>query len=259
MDLGIAGKTAIVCASTQGLGRACAEALLAEGVDVTINGRHEDRTRDVAAELAGLAGRDVGWVAADITTRDGRERLIAACESPDILITNNAGPTPGAFQELDEEDWLAALNTHMLAPLALVRAVLPGMRSRKFGRIVTITSAMVTRPNAGMEISTGPRTGLTAVLKAVSRDAVRDNVTINNMLPERIDTPRQIQMAHRIAKREGVDYDEARRIQAQMVAAGRLGLPEEFGAACAFLCSVQAAFIAGQNLRLDGGSYPGLV
>lgn len=259
MDLGIAGRKAIVCASTQGLGRACAEALLAEGAHVTINGRHEDRTRQIADELRKDARGEVGYAAADITLKEGRTKLLEACPQPDILVTNNAGPPPGSFQDYDEEDWLSAINMHMLAPIDLVHSVLPGMRQRKFGRIVTITSALTNRPNTGMELSTGPRTGLTAVMKAVSRDVVRDNVTINNMLPERIDTGRQIQMAHRIAEREGVSFEEARSRQAQLVPAGRLGRPEEFGAACAFLCSVQAGFIAGHNLRLDGGAYPGLV
>ena len=259
MDLEIAGRKALVCASTRGLGRACALALAAEGVKVVINGRDETRCKTAAEEIRKETGGDVDYVAADITTEAGRAALVQKCPDADILITNNEGPPPGNFLDYAAADWLDALNMHMIAPLQIIKAVLPGMQQRKFGRIINITSAMVTRPNTGMELSTGPRTGLTAVVKAVSLGVAKDNVTINNMLPERIDTDRQIQMAHRIAKRENVSFEEARVKQANMLATKRLGRPSEFGATCAFLCSAHAGFISGQNIRLDGGSYPGLV
>ncbi|MCP2256138.1 3-oxoacyl-[acyl-carrier protein] reductase [Prauserella aidingensis] len=259
MDLGIAGKWAIVCASSQGLGRACAAALAAEGANVVINGRDPENLEKAANELRGTHSVEVVRVAADITTAEGRAALLATCPSADILITNNAGPKPGVFADTTEEDFARAMELHFHTPLALVRAVVDGMRERRFGRIVNITSAMVTTPNPFMAASSGARTGLTAVMKGLQRHAVRDNVTINQLLPERIDSGRQLQMAQIEAERDGISFDEARRRQAASIAAGRLGRPEEFGAACAFLCSTQAGYISGDNLHLDGGSYTGLV
>jgi len=259
MDLGIAGRWAIVCASSQGLGWACAEALAAEGVNVVINGRDAERLEKTAAGLRSAHPVEVCSVPADITTPEGRAALLAACPGPDILVTNNAGPRPGVFMDVTGEDLIRALDLHFHTPLALVRAVVDGMRKRRFGRIVNITSAMVTTPNPFMAASSGARTGLTAVMKGLQRQTVRDNVTINQLLPERIDSGRQLQMAHIEAERDGVPIEEARRRQAASIAAGRLGRPEEFGAACAFLCSAQAGYISGDNLHLDGGSYAGLV
>ena len=259
MALGIAGRWAIVCASTQGLGRACAEALAAEGVNIVLNGRTQDRVERAVAELAAAHPVQVRGVAADLTTAEGRQAVLAAHAAPDILITNNAGPQPGRISEVTDEDLARALELHYWSPITLVRGVLDGMQKRRFGRIVNITSAMVTTPRAAMVASTGARTGMTAVMKAISNESVRHNVTINCILPERIDTGRQEQMAHIEAERHGISYDEARRRQAASIAAGRHGLPAEFGAACAFLCSVHGSFISGINLHLDGGSYPGLV
>lgn len=259
MDLGIAGKWAIVCASSQGLGRACAEALAAEGVNVVINGRETARLATASAEIHSAHQVAVVPVAADLTEAAGRSALVAACPEPDILVTNNAGPRPGPFGEITEADFTHALQLHFYAPLALVRAVVDGMRQRRFGRIVNITSAMVTTPNPFMAASSAARTGLTAVMKGLQRQTVRDNVTINQLLPERIDSGRQLRMARVEAERDGISFDEARRRQVASIAAGRLGRPEEFGAACAFLCSAQAGYISGDNLHLDGGTYPGLV
>ncbi len=202
---------------------------------------------------------DVLTVAADITTVDGRAALLAAAPTIDILVTNNVGPKPGRIDELAEEDLERALDLHFRAPIALVKAVLPGMIERRFGRIVNITSAMVKRPSGTMIASAGARAGQSAVMKAISVDVARHNVTINNLLPERIDSPRQEYMAHQAMDRQGITYDIARRQQTDSIAARRLGLPSELGAACAFLCSVQASFISGVHLHLDGGSYPGLV
>lgn len=259
MDLGICGRWAIVCASSQGLGRACADALAAEGVNVVINGRNAGRLEETAAELRGTHAVEVRAVPADITTPAGRDTLVSACPDPDILVTNNAGPRPGTFAEVTEADLAAGLALHYFTPLSLVRAVIDGMRGRRFGRIVNITSAMVTSPHPLMAASSGARTGLTAVMKGLSRQTVADNVTINQLLPERIDSGRQVQMAHIESGRAGISFEEARRRQAASIAAGRLGRPQELGAACAFLCSAQASYISGVNLHIDGGSYVGLV
>ena len=259
MDLGISGKTAIVCASSRGLGRACAQALLAEGVEVVVNGREAGRLEQAVQELRAATGGKVRGIVADVTTREGREALLAACPTPDILVNNNAGPDPRDFLTNGEDTWMAALEANMVAPMMLVRAVLPAMIERKFGRIVNITSAMVTTPRPHMTLSSGARAGLTAAMKGLSFEVARHNVTINNLLPERIDTARQHQMANEVVKRAGVTYEEARRRQVESIAARRLGDPREFGATCAFVCSVHAGFMSGMNIHLDGGSYPALV
>ena len=259
MDLGIKGKHAVVCASSQGLGLACAAALARESCTVIINGRDLDRLTRAQSSIETSTGVKVGMVVADINTEAGREALFAACPTADILVNNNAGPAPGQLADWDHSTWLAALEANMLAPILLMRAFLPGMRQRKFGRIVNITSAMVKSPRPHMALSTTARTGVTAFAKAMSLEAAVDNVTINNLLPERIDTPRQQFMAERLMQAHNIDLPEARRRITQTVAAKRFGTPEEFADACAFLCSVQAGFISGQNLQLDGGSYPGLL
>ena len=259
MDLGIKGRTSLVCASSQGLGLACARALAQEGVNVVINGRDAAKLDKTAAELRSVAQGDVTAVAADVTTTDGQARLLAACPSPDILVNNNAGPAPGNFADIERDRWLAAIEANMIAPLMLIRAVLPAMRQRRFGRIVNITSAMVTTPRPHMTVSSGARAGLTAAMKGLSLEVIRDNVTINNLLPERFDTDRQHQMAKAAMARENISYEEARRRQVESIAARRLGDPSEFGATCAFLCSALAGFMSGQNVHLDGGSYPALI
>jgi 3-oxoacyl-[acyl-carrier protein] reductase len=185
--------------------------------------------------------------------------LLEACPDPDILVNNNAGPTPTPFLDLDDEGWARALEGNMLAALALIRAVLPAMSARKFGRIVNITSAMVTTPRPPMAISSGPRAGLTAVCKTLSVQFSPDNVTINNLLPERFDTDRQLYMARRDMETHGVTYEEARARIVSTIPAGRMGRPEEFGATCAFVCSAHTGYMTGMNIHLDGGAYPGLV
>jgi 3-oxoacyl-[acyl-carrier protein] reductase len=259
MDLGIKGRKALVCASSQGLGLACATALAREGCAVTINGRETGRLEEARAAILAATGVTAQIVAADMTTEAGRASMIAACPQADILINNNAGPPPGKLADWDHAAWLAALESNMLAPILLIRALLPGMRERRFGRIVNITSAMVKSPRPHMALSTTARTGLTAFSKAMALGAAVDNVTINNLLPERIDTPRQMFMAERMMTLHNIDMAEARRRITETVAAKRFGTPEEFGDTCAFLCSVQSGFISGQNLQLDGGSYPGLI
>jgi len=259
MDLGIAGRRAIVCASSRGLGRACAEALAAEGAAVVVNGRDAARLEATAQEIRAKTGAEVSAVAADLCSEDGRARLLAACPEPDILVNNNGGPPPGRFEDQDHARWLAALEANLLAPVLLIRAVVGGMRQRRFGRIVNITSAMVKAPHPAMGLSTAARSALTAACKALSKEVARDNVTINNLLPERIDTDRQRMMAELRARTGGVSLEQAYTEMSASIAAGRLGTPAELGAACAWLCSAQAGFISGQNLQLDGGSYPGLI
>lgn len=260
MDLGITGKTALVCGSSQGLGLACGRALAREGAHVVLNGRDATKLEHVVAELCGeLPDATVDFVAADMTIETGRAAILAKVPEADILVNNNAGPPPGAIEDWDEAALSGAMGANFLPAALLIRAYLPGMRARRFGRIVNITSAMVKSPHYMMGLSTSARAALTALSKAVSREVVADNVTINNLLPERIDTPRQDFMIRRRMATESVDYDEARRRTAQTIAAKRLGRPEEFGDACAFLCAAQSGFISGQNLQLDGGSYDGLV
>jgi 3-oxoacyl-[acyl-carrier protein] reductase len=259
MDLGIKGRLAIVCASSQGLGLACATSLAREGCVVFINGRDESRLATAAAQIQAATGSRATPVAADIITEPGRAKLVAACPQADILVNNNAGPPPGELADWDHAAWLGALEANMLAPILLIRALLPGMRQRRFGRIVNITSAMVKSPRAHMGLSTAARTGLTALCKSLVPEVAKDNVTINNLLPERIDTGRQRFLAERMMKMENITYEEARARIVDTIAAKRFGKPEEFGDACAFLCSEQASFISGQNLQLDGGSYKGLI
>lgn len=259
MDLGLKGRKAIVCASSRGLGKACATALAREGCIVFINGLDAERLKQAAADISSIAATSVTPVQADINTDAGRAKLVAACPDADILVNNNAGPPPGKLEDWGRKEWNYALEANMLAPIFLIQALVPGMRERKFGRIVNITSAMVKSPRPHMGLSTAARTGLTAMCKALSLDVAKDNVTLNNLLPERIDTDRQKFMAERIMKIDGITFDQARDKIVASVAARRFGKPEEFGDACAFLCSAQAGFISGQNLQLDGGSYPGLM
>ncbi|MDR7092628.1 SDR family oxidoreductase [Hydrogenophaga laconesensis] len=259
MNLGIAGRHALICASSKGLGLACATALAQEGCEVTINGRDAQALESAAQQLRKLTGARVTAIQADLNTVQGREQIIAACPAPDILVNNNAGPPPGDWASFTREDWLGAVESNMLAPIALIQAYVPGMRARRFGRVVNITSAMVKAPLVHMSLSTTARAGLTAFCKAVSRDVAADNVTINNLLPERIDTGRQQFMIERRARLDGVSLEQARHTITQTIAARRFGTPEEFAATCAYLCSDLAGFISGQNVQVDGGTYAGLM
>ena len=259
MDLGIRGRKALVCASSQGLGLACALALAREGCEVWINGRDASKLDAAARQVREAGATAVTAVTADLNTDAGRDVLLTACPAPDILVNNNAGPPPGRLEDWDHAAWLGALEANLIAGVLLIRAVLPGMRARHFGRIVNITSAMVKTPHAAMGLSTAARAGLTAVSKALAREVVVDNVTINQLLPERFDTPRQEFMARRLMAEHGITRDEARQRIADTLPARRFGRPEEFGNACAFLCGADAGFMTGQNLQLDGGAYAGLV
>jgi 3-oxoacyl-[acyl-carrier protein] reductase len=260
VNLGIRGRTAFVSASSQGLGLACAESLVREGVSVTLNGRSAEKLQAAASELCRrIEGAKVGFVVADLTTEEGRGRILSAVPEVDILVNNNAGPPPGQLEDWNEAALLTAMGANMIPAVQLMRVYIPGMKARRFGRIVNITSAMVKSPHYDMGLSTSARAALTAISKAISTSVAADNVTINNILPERIDTPRQEFMVKRMMAQQGIDRDEARRRIASTIAAKRLGRPEEVGDACAFLCSAQASYISGQNLQLDGGSYEGLI
>ncbi|MEQ8746319.1 SDR family oxidoreductase [Pyruvatibacter sp.] len=262
MNLGLEGRKAIVCASSRGLGRACAVALAREGVMVILNSRHADTlevARSAVAIEAGVDEANVPGVAADLNTEEGRDALVRTCPDADILVTNNEGPPPGEFTNWGVAEWHAAVDANMLAPAFMIKAVIGGMKERRFGRIVNITSAMVKSPNYYMGLSTAARSGLTALCKGLSVEAAPFNVTINNMLPERFDTDRQERMAQFAMAAKGITREEARAEICETIAAKRMGRPEEFGDACAFLCSAQAGFISGQNLQLDGGSYAGLI
>ena len=261
MDLGIAGRRALVCASSRGLGHACAEALAAEGVDVTINGRDPDRLAQTAAQLRdAFPAVEVEAVVGDITTPEGREALLQVCPQPDILVNNNAGPTPSPFLDHLRRSVEEALEGNMLAALMLIRAVLPAMIERRLRahREHHLGDGDDPARRHG-DLRTGRGAGLTAVCKGISRDVARHNVTVNNLLPERFDTGRQRIMAERDMRRHGISMEEARNRIAQTIAAQRMGRPEEFGATCAFVCSAHAGYMSGMNIHLDGGSYPGLV
>jgi 3-oxoacyl-[acyl-carrier protein] reductase len=259
MDLGIRGRRAIVCASSQGLGYACALALAQEGCEVFLNGRDAERLARAALRLQEATQAKVTPVRADLNTDAGRRALLAACPAPDILVNNNAGPPPGQLADWDHGAWMGALEANLVTAALLLREVLPGMQARRFGRVVNITSAMVKTPHAAMGLSTAARAGLTALSRALAREVVVDNVTINNLLPERFGTERQEFMARRIIREQDVTHEEARRQIVATIPAGRFGKPHEFGAACAFLCAAHAGFITGQNLQLDGGAYSGLI
>src|SRR5215471_9756117 len=257
MDLGITGRKALVCAASKGLGRGCAEALAREGVDVTIVARTESTLKQAAEEIGALAGRAVHWVACDITTAEGRAAALAACPEPDILVNNAGGPPPGDFREWDRAAWLKAIDANMLTPIELIKATIDPMIAQRFGRIVNITSSAVKAPIDVLGLSNGARSGLTGFVAGLARKVVRHNVTINNVLPGQFDTDRQRGVIAGRAKAAGKPLEEVLRAAMEAIPAGRFGSAAEFGALCAFICSAQASYLAGQNLLLDGGNYPG--
>ena len=257
MDLGIAGRRALVCAASKGLGRGCAEALAREGVDVTIVARTQADLERTAAEIGAQAGRPVRWVACDITTPEGRAAALAACPQPDILVNNAGGPPPGDFRDWDRDAWIRALDANMLTPIELIKATVDGMAERGFGRVVNITSGAVKAPIDILGLSNGARSGLTGFVAGLARKTVRHNVTINNLLPGFFATDRMQAVIGGQAKARGVSFDAALAERVATIPAGRVGDPAEFGAACAWLCSAQAGYITGQNWLLDGGAYPG--
>ena len=259
MDLGIAGRTALVCGGSRGLGFGCASALAREGVNVTIVARDEGRLQDAAAALRALGGGSVQAVCADVTTLAGRSAMLAACPAPDILVNNAGGPPPGDFRTWDRDTWLAALDANMLSPIELIKATIDGMIARGYGRIVNITSHMVKEPMAMLGLSNGARAGLTGFVAGVARDVVKHGVTINNMLPGQFDTDRLRSNHEKFAARTNTPLDVHRERARNGIPAQRFGTAEEFGATCAFLCSAHASFMTGQNILLDGGQYRGLM
>ena len=257
MDLGIAGKSALVCAASKGLGRGCAEALAREGVRVTICARTETTLRQAADEIGASTGNPVQWVACDITTPQGRASALAGCPQPDILVNNAGGPPPGDFREWDRDAWLRALDANMLTPIELIKATIDGMIERRFGRVVNITSSAVKAPIDILGLSNGARSGLTGFVAGLARKVARNGVTINNLLPGPFDTDRLRGNFATRAKAAGKPIEELVRAAQEANPSGRFGTPAEFGAVCAFLCSVQAGYIAGQNILIDGAAYPG--
>ena len=255
MDLGIAGKRALVCAASKGLGRACAMALAREGVAVTITARGAEVLERTAAEIRAATGIEVTAVAGDITTEAGRAAALAGCPEHDILVNNAGGPPPGDFRNWSREDWIKALDANMLTPIALMRSVVDGMIARGFGRIVNITSASVKSPIPTLGMSNGARAGLTGFVAGLARQVARHNVVINNLLPGPFLTDRLRSNAEEAARAAGRTVDEVLAERAKATPAGRVGDPEEFGFACAFLCSAHTGFVVGQNLLLDGGGF----
>ena len=254
MDLGIRGKRALVCASSRGLGRGCAEALAAAGVDLVLNARGSESLAQTAAAIRAAHGVEVVAVASDITTEAGRAEVLAAAGQVDILVTNAGGPPPGMWSDWSREDFIRALDANMLTPIALMQALVPGMMDRGWGRVVNITSQSVKAPVAILGLSNSARTGLTGFVAGTSRQVAPKGVTINNLLPGIHDTDRAVALDAGAARAQGVTSAEARAEREAQIPARRYGTPEEFGAMCAFLCSAHAGFIVGQNILLDGGA-----
>ena len=257
MDLGIRGRNAIVCGASKGLGQGCAAALARDGVNLFINARNPEALEATAEEIRKNCDVTVTAVACDVTTPEGRGQLLAACPNPDILVNNAGGPPPGDFRDWNRETWLKAIDANMLTPIELIKATLDGMIARKFGRVVNITSGAVKAPIAELGLSNGARSGLTGFIAGVARQVAQHNVIINNLLPGRFMTDRLRGNMDTNAKKAGRTFEEQSKILQASIPAGRFGTAWEFGEACAFLCSVQAGYIVGQNLLLDGGQYPG--
>ena len=257
MDLKIAGRKAIVCASSKGLGKACAMALANEGVDVWISARGADTLHAAADEINAMKAGRATAVVADVTTESGRGALLQACPAPDILINNAGGPPPGDFRNWGQQDWFEAINANMFSAIDMIRRSLDGMIARRFGRIVNITSIAVKMPVPQLGLSNGARSGLTGFISGIARPPAEHNVTINNLLPGYIATDRMWSVLEAGAKQAGVELEAFKQNMFNNVGAKRPGEPDEFGATCAFLCSQQAAYITAQNVLMDGGTFPG--
>jgi 3-oxoacyl-[acyl-carrier protein] reductase len=257
MDFGIAGRKAIVCASSRGLGKACARALADAGCEVVINGRDAKTVNAAAAELASLTGARIVPVIADVATPEGQKALFAACPHPDILVNNNAGPPLRDFRELTRQQMLDGVTANMVVAIELIQKSIDSMTQRKFGRIVNITSGAVKAPLAGLDLSSGARAGLTAFVAGVARTVADKNVTINSLMPGAFDTDRLRGTLSKAAEKSGKSITQVAADRIGTIPAKRFGDPAEFGAACAFLCSAQAGYITGQNLLIDGGFFPG--
>lgn len=257
MDLGIAGKWALVCGASKGLGFGCAQALAAEGVNLVVNARTPEAIRDAADRLASEYRVKVIPVACDITTEAGRAEALAACPQVDILVTNAGGPPPGDFRDWTREHWIAAIDANMLTPIELIKSTVDAMITRRFGRIVNITSSSVKAPIEILGLSNGARSGLTGFVAGLSRKTVEHNVTINNLLPGQFDTDRLRGTTATTAQKLGKSVDEVAESRRMLIQAKRFGNSLEFGQMCAYLCSQQASYMTGQNVLLDGGAYPG--
>jgi 3-oxoacyl-[acyl-carrier protein] reductase len=257
MKLDIQGKTAIVCASSRGLGKGCALALAQEGANIVVNGVTPESVERAAADIRSRTGVVVTPVVADVATAEGRQRLLAACPNPDILVNNAGGPPSGDFRDFTREQWLAALDANMLAPIELIKATLDGMIERRFGRIINITSISVKAPISYLGLSNGARSGLTGFVGGLARDLTPHNITINNILPGSFDTDRLRGQAADAAKQSGKSFETVFEEWRKGESSGRFGTPEELGMVCAFLCGANAGYITRQNIFLDGGSYPG--
>lgn len=256
MDLGLTGRKAIICASSRGLGRGCAEALAEAGCDIVLNGRNAAVLEATRADLETRHGIKVTAIAADVSTKAGQEALLKACPDPDILVNNNGGPPRRDFSELDREALLEGVVQNFVTPVELIQAVIPAMKARSFGRIVNITSMSVKMPIEGLDLSSGARAGLTAFLAGVCRQLAPHGITINNLLPGKMDTDRLKGGFERTASQSGRSIEDVRAAQASEIPARRFGTAEEFGQTCAFLCSRHAGYITGQNILMDGGLYP---
>ncbi|MCD9146455.1 SDR family oxidoreductase [Pseudophaeobacter flagellatus] len=254
MDLGITGKRALVCASSKGLGLGCAEALAEAGVNLVMNARGEEPLLQAAQAIRDRYGVEVETVAVDVTTQDGQAKLIAAAAGADILVNNAGGPPPGLWSDWEREDFIKALDANMLAPIALMKALLPGMMERGWGRVVNITSQSVKAPIAVLGLSNSARAGLTGYVAGTSRQVAGSGVAINNLLPGIHATDRAVSLDSGVSSQQGISMEEAKAQRAATIPAGRYGTRQEFGAACAFLCSQHAGFIVGQNILLDGGA-----
>ncbi len=257
MDLGIAGKTAVVCASSKGLGKACALSLAREGVAVTINSRTASELEETAEEIRHDSGATVIAVACDVTSPEGQEELLLACPQPDILVDNAGGPPPGDFRDWGRQDWVDAVTANMITPIELIKATVDGMIERKFGRIVNVTSGSTKSPIQQLGLSNGARTGLAGFVAGVARQTVAHNVTINNLLPGPFETDRLTPAVKFAAEKMGKPFEEVYRLRSDENPAKRFGQPSEFGDACAFWCSAQMGYVTGQHFLMDGGSYPG--
>lgn len=253
MDLGIAGKRALVCASSKGLGLGCAEALAEAGVNLVMNARGAEALEASAQAIRDAFGVEVETVAADVTTPEGQAKVIEAAQGVDILVNNAGGPPPGMWTDWDRDDFIAALDANMLTPIALIKALVPGMMERGWGRVVNITSQSVRAPIAVLGLSNAARTGLTGYVAGTSRQVAGSGVIMNNILPGIHDTDRATALDSGVMAQQGITMDEARAARAATIPAGRYGTRQEFGAMCAFLCSQHSGFIVGQNILLDGG------
>ncbi|TBX29355.1 SDR family oxidoreductase [Nioella sediminis] len=254
MDLGISGKRALVCASSKGLGRGCAEMLAANGVNLVMNARGAGALEKAAEDIRAAHGVEVIAIAADITTEEGRAKVLAAAGDVDILVNNAGGPPPGSWQDWEREDFIRALDANMLTPIALMKALMPGMMARGWGRVVNITSQSVKAPIAVLGLSNSARAGLTGYVAGTSRQVAGKGVIINNLLPGIHATDRAVSLDTAAAAQDGITLEEAMDRRAATIPAGRYGTAEEFGATCAFLCSQYAGYMVGQNILLDGGS-----